>query len=61
MDAPISWEDENGSRSVDNEDEKGWWCEFCHSRRGIEHITHSTLGRQRLAATVMAKTAVLGE
>ena len=43
---------ENGSRSVDDEDNKGWWCDLGHSRRGIEKFTHKTLACQRIAATI---------
>eukprot|EP00588_Corethron_pennatum_P034734 CAMPEP_0194347466 /NCGR_PEP_ID=MMETSP0171-20130528/106006_1 /TAXON_ID=218684 /ORGANISM="Corethron pennatum, Strain L29A3" /LENGTH=401 /DNA_ID=CAMNT_0039114723 /DNA_START=13 /DNA_END=1217 /DNA_ORIENTATION=+ len=59
--ASVSWEDEHDSRSVDDGDDKGWWCAFGHSRRGIDPLPQSALGRQRLAAVAMAKTAVLGE
>mmetsp|Transcript_46457 Transcript_46457/g.90731 ORF Transcript_46457/g.90731 Transcript_46457/m.90731 type:complete len:325 (+) Transcript_46457:97-1071(+) len=59
--ASVSWEDEHDSRSVDDGDDKGWWCEFGHSRRGLEEITQIKAGRKRMVATTMAKTTMLGE
>jgi len=52
---------EHGRHSVDDEGERGWWCEFGHSRRGIEHIAHRGLGRQRLAMVEAVQRAVLRE
>mmetsp|Transcript_46460 Transcript_46460/g.90743 ORF Transcript_46460/g.90743 Transcript_46460/m.90743 type:complete len:366 (-) Transcript_46460:451-1548(-) len=52
---------EHGRHSVDDEDERGWWREFGHSRRGIEHITHRGLGKQRLVAVEAVQRALLRE